>query len=290
MGIIVDENTRVLVQGITGRQGMLHTEEMLKYGTRIVAGVTPGKGGNKVHGIPVYDSVREAVEAHPEINTSIIFVPAPAAPDAVYEAIDAGIRKIVVITEHIPVHETLKFVSYARSHDALIIGPNTPGVITPPKCKVGIMPGEYFKPGPVGLMSRSGTLTYEVSLHLMERGLGVSTAVGIGGDPVTGVTFEDVYTLFARDPETKAVVLIGEIGGNKEEQFAEFYSRLERKKPVVAFIAGKSAPPGKKMGHAGAIIYGSTGSYSNKVKALAEAGVKVAFSLSELADLVKEIL
>ncbi|QOJ78168.1 succinate--CoA ligase subunit alpha [Infirmifilum lucidum] len=290
MGIIVGENTRVLVQGITGRQGMLHTGEMLKYGTRVVAGVTPGKGGGKIHGIPVYDSVREAVETHPEIDTSIVFVPAPAAPDAVYEAIDAGIRKIVVITEHIPVHETLKFVSYARSHGALIIGPNTPGVITPPKCKVGIMPGEYFKPGLIGLMSRSGTLTYEVSLHLMERGLGVSTAVGIGGDPITGVTFEDVYTLFARDPETKAVVLIGEIGGNKEEQFAEFYSQLEEKKPVVAFIAGRSAPPGKKMGHAGAIVYGSAGSYSNKVKALTEAGVRVASSLSELADLVREIL
>jgi len=290
MGIIVGENTRVLVQGITGRQGALHTGEMLKYGTRVVAGVTPGRGGSEVHGVPVYDSVQEAVEHHPEVDVSIIFVPAPAAPDAVYEAVDAGLRKIVVITEHIPVHETLRFVLYARSHGALIVGPNTPGVITPPRCKVGIMPGEYFKPGNVGLVSRSGTLTYEVSLHLIERGLGVSTAVGIGGDPVTGITFEDAYKLFADDPATKAIVLVGEIGGDKEERFAEFYSKLPSKKPVVAFIAGKYAPPGKKMGHAGAIVYGAAGSYTSKVEALTRAGIKVASSLEDLADIVKEIL
>ncbi|MEZ0345075.1 MAG: succinate--CoA ligase subunit alpha [Infirmifilum sp.] len=290
MGIIVDSKTFVLVQGITGRQGAMHTEEMLKYGTKVVAGVTPGKKGSLVHGVPVYDTVEDAVKNHPEINTSIIFVPAAAAPDAVYEAVDNGIKTVIVITEHIPVHETIRFVLYARNHGATLVGPNTPGVITPPSVKVGIMPGDYFIPGPVGLMSRSGTLTYEVSLQLAKRGLGVSTAVGIGGDPVSGISFEDAYLLFEKDPQTKVVVLIGEIGGYKEESFAKFYSSRPNRKPVVAFIAGKSAPPGKKMGHAGAIVYGKRGTYSTKVEALSEAGVKVAKTLAEIPELVKGLL
>ncbi|ABL77923.1 succinate--CoA ligase subunit alpha [Thermofilum pendens] len=290
MAILVDEKTRVLVQGITGKQGMLHTEQMLRYGTRIVAGVTPGKGGSTIVGVPVYNTVAEAVDKHPEINTSIVFVPAPYAPDAVYEALDAGIKKVVVITEHIPVHETIEFVRYALSKQAVIIGPNTPGVISPGKSKVGIMPGEYFKPGNVGVVSRSGTLTYEVSLRLLASGFGVSTAVGIGGDPVTGLSFEDVYELFARDDETRLVVLVGEIGGTKEERFAEYYAKLSSKKPVVAFIAGKSAPPGRKMGHAGAIVFGSEGSYESKVNALRRSGIYVAQSLREIAEIVARVL
>lgn len=290
MGIIVGPNTAVLVQGITGHQGAMHTEEMLKYGTRVVAGVTPGKSGSTVHGVPVYDSVEDALAAHPEINTSIIFVPAPAAPDAVYEAIDSGIKSIVVITEHIPVHDTTRFVVYARARGVILVGPNTPGVITPPRVKVGIMPGDYFTPGTVGLMSRSGTLTYEVSLELSRHGLGVSTAVGIGGDPVTGLSFEDVYRLFQNDEDTKAIVLIGEIGGNKEEQFAQFYSRLAERKPIVAYIAGRAAPPGKKMGHAGAIVYGRQGTYSSKVEALTSAGIPVAQTLTDIPRLLKELV
>jgi succinyl-CoA synthetase alpha subunit len=288
MAILVDENTRVLVQGITGKQGMLHTSQMLKYGTRIVAGVSPGKGGTVVEGVPVYNSVEEALEKHPDINTSIIFVPARFAPDAVYEAVDSGIKTIVVITEHIPVHETIRFVRYAATKGATVIGPNTPGAISPGKSKVGIMPGDYFKPGRIGLISRSGTLTYEISLKLLKAGLGVSTAVGIGGDPVTGLSFEDVYKMFKGDPETDAVVIVGEIGGGKEEKFAQYYATDTSKKPVVAYIAGKTAPPGKKMGHAGAIVFGSEGSYLSKVEALSRSGVKVAGSLGEIVQLVRE--
>lgn len=289
MAILIDEKTRVLVQGITGKQGMLHTAQMLKYGTRVVAGVSPGKGGTVVEGVPVYSSVDEALEKHPEINTSIVFVPARFAPDAVYEAVDSGIKTIVVVTEHIPVHETIRFVRYAASKGATIIGPNTPGVISPGKSKVGIMPGDYFKPGRVGIVSRSGTLTYEVSLKLLRAGHGVSTAVGIGGDPVTGLSFEDVYEMFKGDPATELIVLVGEIGGNKEERFAQYYTADSSKKPVVAFIAGKTAPPGKKMGHAGAIIFGSEGSYSSKVEALRRSGVRIANTLNEIISIVNDI-
>lgn len=285
MPILVGEQTRVLVQGITGRQGSLHTELMLKYGTRVVAGVTPGRGGSEVLGVPVYDSVAEAVEAHPEVNTSVIFVPARFAPDAVYEAVDAGIPLVVVITEGIPTHETLLIVNYARSRGATLVGPNTPGVITPGKCKVGIMPGELFKPGRIGLVSRSGTLTYEVAARLAAAGFGVSTAVGIGGDPVTGFSFWDVYEMFLKDPETDAVVLVGEIGGTKEEEFARLYSR-SCGKPVIAYIAGRAAPPGRRMGHAGAIAFGATGTYAGKVEALEKAGIPVARRLSEVPELL----
>jgi len=287
--ILVDEGTRVLVQGITGRQGSLHTEEMLRYGTRVVAGVSPGKGGGRVHGVPVYDTAAEAVEAHPDINASIIFVPARYAPDAVYEAVDAGIPLVVVITEGIPVHETLLMVNYATRRGSTIIGPNTPGVISVGKCKVGIMPGHLFKPGRIGIVSRSGTLTYEVALRLAEAGFGVSTAVGIGGDPVTGLSFWDVYEMFQRDPETDAVVLVGEIGGTREEEFARAYA-VRRGKPVVAYIAGRYAPPGRRMGHAGAIAFGARGTYEGKVEELSRAGVPVAGSLREIPALLSRVL
>ncbi|MEM0226207.1 MAG: succinate--CoA ligase subunit alpha [Thermofilaceae archaeon] len=289
MTILVDQGTRVLVQGITGRQGSLHTEEMLRYGTKVVAGVSPGKGGGRVHGVPVYDTVAEAVEAHPDINASIIFVPARYAPDAVYEAVDAGIPLVVVITEGIPVHETLLMVNYATRRGSTIIGPNTPGVISVGKCKVGIMPGHLFKPGRIGIVSRSGTLTYEVALRLAEAGFGVSTAVGIGGDPVTGLSFWDVYEMFQRDPETDAVVLVGEIGGTREEEFARAYA-VRRGKPVVAYIAGRYAPPGRRMGHAGAIAFGARGTYEGKVEELSRAGVPVAGSLREIPALLTRAL
>ncbi|RLE55383.1 MAG: succinate--CoA ligase subunit alpha, partial [Candidatus Methanomethylicota archaeon] len=253
MGIIVDENTRVIVQGITGRQGRFHTELMLKYGTKIVAGVTPGKGGQSVHGVPVYDTITEAMEKSPA-DTSIVFVPAPFALDAVSEAILAGVKNVVVITEHVPVHDAIKMIALAKLKGARIIGPNTPGIITPGKCKVGIMPGSVFTPGNIGIVSRSGTLTYEIALNLTNAGLGQSTCIGIGGDPVVGLSFLDILELFREDEQTKAVVIIGEIGGDAEERAAEYIERTNYPKPVVAFIAGRSAPPGKRMGHAGAII------------------------------------
>jgi succinyl-CoA synthetase alpha subunit len=290
MAILVDENTRVIVQGITGREGSFHTKLMLEYGTKIVAGVTPGKGGMEVHGVPVYDTVEEAVREHPEANTSIVFVPARFAPDAVYEAIDAGLKLVVVITEHIPVHETMRFVNYAKSKGTIIIGPNCPGVITPGKAKVGIMPGRVFMPGPVGIVSRSGTLTYEIAYALTRNGIGQSTVVGIGGDPVVGMTFTEIMELFEKDPQTKALVLIGEIGGDMEERAARMIEEGRFTKPVVAFIAGRTAPPGKRMGHAGAIIMMGTGRYEDKVRALEKAGAKVARSLSEIPRLVREAL
>jgi len=290
VAILVDENTRVLVQGITGRQGSTHTLEMLKYGTKVVAGVTPGRQGEKVHGVPVYNDVFSALEEHPEINTSIVFVPAANAPDAVYEAIDAGIKLIVIITEHIPVHETLKLIGYGKSKGVIIVGPNTPGVISPGKCKVGIMPADYFAAGHIGIVSRSGTLMYEVASRLMAEGFGVSTAVGIGGDMVTALSFEEVYSMFAQDNETSAVVLVGEIGGSKEERFAKYFSELGVKKPVVAFIAGRSAPPGRRMGHAGAIVMGGVGTYASKVESLEAAGVPVARSIFDIGKLLSLVL
>ena len=280
----------MIVQGITGREGSFHTKLMLEYGTKIVAGVTPGKGGQEVHGVPVYDTMAEAVEAHPEANTSIIFVPARFAPDAVYEAVDAGMKLVVVITEHIPVHETLKFVNYAKQKGTVIIGPNCPGIISPGKAKVGIMPGNIFTPGPVGIVSRSGTLTYEISYALTREGIGQSTVIGIGGDPVVGLSFTEAMEYFEKDPETKALVLIGEIGGDMEERAAKMIKEGRFTKPVVAFIAGRTAPPGKRMGHAGAIIMMGTGTYEGKVKALEEAGVRVARTPFEIPSLIKEVI
>mgnify|MGYP001770648391 FL=1 len=290
MGILVDENTRVIVQGITGREGSFHTKLMLQYGTKVVAGVTPGRGGTTVEGVPVYDTVAEAVKEHPEANTSIIFVPARFAADAVYEAVDAGIKVIVVITEHIPVHDTLRFVNYAKEKGAVVIGPNCPGIITPGKTKVGIMPGHIFAPGPVGVMSRSGTLTYEISYFLTKAGLGQSTVIGVGGDPITGLTFPEVVEMFEKDPQTKAIVMIGEIGGDAEERVALMVRQGKIKKPIVAFIAGRTAPEGKRMGHAGAIIMLGTGAYKDKVAALEAAGIRVARTPYEVPKLVQEAL
>jgi succinyl-CoA synthetase alpha subunit len=290
MAVLVDEKTHVIVQGITGREGRFHTKLMLEYGTKIVAGVTPGKGGTEVHGVPVYDTMEEAVENHPEANASIVFVPAKFAADAVYEAIDAGMKVVVVITEHIPVHEALGFISYAKKKGTTIIGPNCPGIISPGKTKIGIMPGHIFTPGPVGIVSRSGTLTYEIAYALTRAGLGQTTAIGIGGDPVVGLTFTEAMELFERDPETKALVLIGEIGGDMEERAAKMIEEGRFTKPVVAFIAGRTAPPGKRMGHAGAIIMMGTGTYEGKVRALERAGVRVARTPLEIPELVKEVM
>ncbi len=290
MAILVDEGTRLIVQGITGKEGSFHTRLMLEYGTRIVAGVTPGKGGQSVHGVPVYDSVFEAKEAHPEANASIVFVPARFAPDAVYEAIDAGLKLVVVITEHIPVHEALRFINYAKSKGTVIIGPNCPGIISPEKAKVGIMPGHIFKPGPVAIVSRSGTLTYELAAALSKKGIGQSTVIGIGGDPVVGLTFTEALELLEEDDETKAIVLVGEIGGDMEERAAAMVREGRVTKPVIAFIAGRTAPPGKRMGHAGAIIMMGTGGYGDKVKALREAGIPVAETPFQIPELVGRVL
>ena len=285
MGIIVGENTHAIVQGITGTQGSFHTKLMLEYGTKIVAGVTPGKGGNQIHGIPVYDTVEAAIEKHPA-NASIIFVPAPFAAEAALEALENGIKTIVVITEHIPIKDAVNVMAYAKQVKATIIGPNTPGIITPKECKLGIMPAHIFKPGGIGIVSRSGTLTYEIAASLTKSNLGQSTCLGLGGDPITGLNFIDILKTFEKDPETKAVVLIGEIGGNLEELTADYIEKQRYPKPVVAFIAGRSAPPGKRMGHAGAIIMGKAGTAETKIEALRSAGVKVAEKPSDVARLV----
>ncbi|MEB3788587.1 MAG: succinate--CoA ligase subunit alpha [Desulfurococcales archaeon] len=290
MAILLDEKTKVIVQGITGREGSFHTKLMLDYGTKVVAGVTPGKGGQEVHGVPVYDTVEEAVKEHPDATASIIFVPARFAADAVYEAVDAGMKLVVVITEHIPVHEALKFINYAKQKGTTVIGPNCPGLISPGKAKLGIMPGHVFKEGPIGIISRSGTLTYEIGYALSKQGMGQSTVIGIGGDPVIGTSFTEAMELFEKDPETEALVLVGEIGGDMEERAAQMIKEGRFTKPVVAFIAGRTAPPGKRMGHAGAIIMMGTGTYQGKVKALEEAGVKVAKTPFEIPELLRQAL
>ncbi len=289
MAILVGSDTRAIVQGITGRQGSFHTKLMLDYGTRIVAGVTPGKGGQSVWGVPVYDTVREALAEH-DASASIVFVPARFAKDAVMEAIEAGLELVVVITEHIPVRDTMEFLAHARREDVVVIGPNTPGIITPGECKLGVMPGHVFERGRVGMVSRSGTLTYEIAAQLTRAGLGQSTCLGIGGDPVVGLTFTEVLEMFEEDPETEAVVLIGEIGGNLEELAADYIRERGFPKPVVAFIAGRTAPPGKRMGHAGAIIMGRAGTAESKIKALEAAGVRVARTPKEVAALMAEEL
>ncbi|MGP3667461.1 MAG: succinate--CoA ligase subunit alpha [Candidatus Bathyarchaeota archaeon] len=290
MGVIVNRNTKVVVQGITGREGSFHTELMLNYGTNIVAGVSPGKGGEKVHEVPVYDTVEEAVKLR-GANTSIIFVPAAYAKDAILEAIDAGIKTIVVITEGIPVKDTMECVDKARKQGVVIIGPNTPGIIAPAeKVKVGIMPAHMFTPGVVGIASRSGTLTYEIAWRISMAGLGQSTCLGLGGDPITGLSFVDVLEMFKNDKETKAVVLIGEIGGNAEEVAAEYIAKTGYPKPVVAYVAGKTAPPGKRMGHAGAIIMGKVGTAQTKIEAFKKVGVSVAENPLEIAKMLQEKL
>ncbi len=284
--IILDENTKCLVQGITGKQGSFHTEQMLKYKTNIVAGVTPGKGGQEIFGVPVFDSIEEAKEKT-DVNASIIFVPAPFAKDAAFESID-HLDLVIIITEHIPVHDTMEIMAYAKQKGVTVIGPNTPGVISPKVGKLGIMPTHIFSEGKVGVISRSGTLTYEIASQLTRAGIGQSTCIGIGGDPVIGTPYIEVLEMFENDPETDEIVLIGEIGGTAEEAAAE-YIKENVSKPVVAYIAGISAPPGKRMGHAGAIIAGNSGTAKSKMAALEAAGVKVAEKPSDIVSYIKEI-
>lgn len=283
MSILVDRETRVLVQGITGREGRFHTAQMAAYGTRVVGGVTPGRGGQEVEGIPVFNTVAEARRAT-DANASVIFVPPAFAADAVMEAAEAGIGLIVCITEGIPVRDMVRAAAYVRSQGSRLIGPNCPGLITPGEALLGILPGSIFQKGPVGLVSRSGTLTYQVVAELGERGLGQSTCVGVGGDPIIGTRFVDVLELFEQDPATEVVVLIGEIGGSDEEEAARLVR--EMRTPVVSFISGRSAPEGKRMGHAGAIISGGTGTAQSKIEALTAAGVPVAETVGEIVDLV----
>jgi len=289
MTFILNENIRVIVQGITGTQGRFHTKLMLDYGTKIVAGVTPGKAGANVHGVPVYDTVKEALEEH-EADASIIFVPAPFAADAAFEALENGIGTIVIITERVPIKDTVEVMARAKKEGATIVGPNTPGVITPGKCKLGIMPAHIFKPGVVGIASRSGTLTYEIAAEITKVGLGQSTCVGLGGDPVVGLNFVEMLETFLEDEQTRAVALIGEIGGNLEELAAEFIAKENYPKPVVTFIAGRTAPPGKRMGHAGAIVMGRTGTAQSKIEAFKKAGVEVAEKPSDVARILAEKL
>jgi succinyl-CoA synthetase alpha subunit len=288
MSILVDKNTRLLVQGVTGNEGLFHTTHMVAYGTQVVAGVTPGKGGEWVLDgkVPVFDSVKLAAEAT-DANTSIIFVPARFAPDAMFEAADAGIRLIICITEGVPVQDMMRVRNYLDQKHARLIGPNCPGLLTPGQAKVGIIPGNIAIPGNVGVVSRSGTLTYEVLYALMQVKMGASTCVGIGGDPINGTNFIDVLEMFEHDPHTEKVVLIGEIGGTDEEKAAE-YIAAKMTKPVVGFIAGQTAPPGKRMGHAGAIIEGGAGTAADKIKALQAAGVKVAKHPEEIPSLLKK--
>jgi succinyl-CoA synthetase alpha subunit len=286
MSILADKNTRLIVQGITGNEGIFHTRAMVSYGTNVVAGVTPGKGGEWVdEKIPVFDSVKLAVDAT-DANTSIIFVPARFAADAILEATDAGLPFIVCITEGIPVSDMMRVRNYIDQKNVRLLGPNCPGLLTPGEAKVGIIPGDIAIKGNVGVVSRSGTLTYEVLYALKQVGLGSSTCVGIGGDPVNGTNFIDVLELFEEDPQTEKVVLIGEIGGNDEEKAAD-YIKTKMTKPVVSFIAGQTAPPGKRMGHAGAIIEGGAGTAADKIKALEAAGVRVAKHPEEIPSLLK---
>lgn len=287
MSILIDKSTRVIVQGITGRDGQFHALKMKAYGTQIVGGTSPGKGGTSVGNIPVFDTVAEAVSAT-GADTSVIFVPARFAADAIMEAADAGIRLVICITEGIPTLDVIKAHSFVRSKGAMLLGPNCPGLISPGKSLVGILPGSIFKEGDTAVISRSGTLTYEVVYHLTAAGIGQSTAIGMGGDPVVGLYFRELLERFEKDPQTKAIVMIGEIGGNAEELAAE-YIREHVKKPVVAFIAGQSAPAGKQMGHAGAIITGNSGSAAGKIAALEAAGIKVASEPSEIPVLLKNI-
>jgi len=291
MSILVDKNTRLICQGITGKAGAFHSEQCRDYGTNLVGGVTPGRGGQSVLGVPVFDTCREAVE-QTGANATMIFVPPPGAADAILEAADAGIAVIVAITEGIPVLDMARAVEYLRLHHpkARLIGPNCPGVITPGQCKIGIMPGYIHKPGRVGVVSRSGTLTYEGVWQLTNLGIGQSTCVGIGGDPVNGTSFVDVLRMFQADPDTDAVLMMGEIGGDAEEQAAALKVSGEFTKPMAAFIAGQTAPPGKRMGHAGAIISGGSGKASDKIAALEAAGIRVAKSPADMGAALQAAL
>ncbi len=288
MSILINTDTKVIVQGITGRDGAFHTSKMKDYGTNVVGGISPGKGGSDVGGIPVFNTVEEAVKAT-GANASVIFVPAPFAGDAILEASYAGVELVICITEGVPVQDMIKVTPVLKKNGTKLIGANCPGLITPGECLIGILPGGIFTPGSIGFISRSGTLTYEVVNMLTEAGLGQTTCVGIGGDPVSGLYFMDLLEMFENDPATKAVVLIGEIGGDAEEKAANFIKE-KMTKPVVAFIAGQSAPPGKRMGHAGAIISSGAGTAEEKIRAFAEAGVPVAKEPGEIPGLVKEKL
>ena len=288
MSILVDENTRLLVQGMTGREGSFHTAQMRAYGTNVVAGVTPGKGGSELDGVPVFDTVSQAVAAT-GANATVIFVPGAFGADPIMNAADAGIPLIVSIAEHIPVQDEVKVYRFVAERGARLIGPNCPGLVSSGSCKVGIMPNQLFTKGHVGVVSRSGTLTYEMVNELTQRGIGQSTTVGIGGDPVIGTSFTDILRLFDDDDDTHAIVLIGEIGGTDEEEAAEYISSRSGK-PVVAFISGRTAPPGKRMGHAGAIITGGIGGPQHKVDAFEAVGVPVAESISDIAERIETIL
>ncbi len=289
MSIFADKNSKVLVQGITGKEGRFHTSQCVAYGTNVVAGVTPTKGGQDIDGIPVYNTVKEAKKAT-GVNCSMIFVPPPFAADAIVEAAEAGIGLIIAITEGVPLLDMMRVKNYLANFECRLIGPNCPGIITPGECKIGIMPGKIHKPGgPIGVVSRSGTLTYEVVHQLTNQGIGQTTCIGIGGDPVTGTSFIDCLDAFEKDPETKGVVMVGEIGGNAEETAAEFIHD-NMTKPVVGFIAGITAPPGRRMGHAGAIISGSGGAAQTKIDAFKESGVHVCENLGVLGELCAEVL
>ncbi|OGW77453.1 MAG: succinate--CoA ligase subunit alpha [Omnitrophica bacterium RIFCSPHIGHO2_02_FULL_49_9] len=288
MAILVDKNTKLIVQGITGSHGSFHAHQMLEYGTRIVGGVTPGKGGQVFEGVPVFNTVKEAVDKT-NANTSIIYVPARFAKDAILEAASNGIRLIVCITEGIPTLDMVEIIQALKERRTRLIGPNCPGLITPGEAKVGIMPGYIHERGPIGVISRSGTLTYEVVWQMTTRGLGQSTVIGIGGDPILGTGFVDCLELFEQDQETEAIVLIGEIGGTAEERASEFIQK-HVKKPVIAFVAGSTAPPGKRMGHAGAIISGGSGTASEKIKALKKAGVHVVESPARIGEAVCRVV
>lgn len=280
MSILIDKKTRLVVQGITGSEGSFHTKQMVEYGTKVVAGVTPGKGGTEFEGIPIYNTVEETVKEQ-NANTSVIFVPPPFAADAIFEAANAGIKVIICITEGIPTSDMVKVYNYIKHKDVVLIGPNCPGVISPGKAKVGIMPGFIHKKGTIGVVSRSGTLTYEAVKQIVDVGLGQSTALGIGGDPVIGSKFTDIIAKFNDDKDTEGIVMIGEIGGTAEEE-AAVYIKKNVKKPVVGFIAGRTAPPGRRMGHAGAIIAGGKGTAAEKMAAMKKAGIKVVESPADI--------
>ena len=287
MSVLVDGNTRLVVQGITGREGQFHTRQCMAYGTKVVAGVTPGKGGQSMDGIPVFNTVRQArLEAG--ANVSMIFVPPPFAADAIMEAADAGIELIVAITEGIPALDMMRAYHFVQSSGSRLIGPNCPGIISPGKCKVGIMPGPIHKEGPIGVVSRSGTLTYEVVDQLTRKGVGQSTCIGIGGDPVIGTNFIDALRLYEQDPQTRGIVMVGEIGGSAEEDAAKFIQENVTK-PVIGFIAGLTAPPGRRMGHAGAIISGSSGTGQAKIEAMEKAGITVVKNLGQLGATALEV-
>ena len=287
MAIILNKDTKVIVQGITGHQGSFHTKRMLDYGTKIVAGVTPGKGGQEIHGVPVFDSMKEAME-QTQADASVIFIPAPFVYSAAVEAIEAGVKILVIITEGVPVKDTAKIRSKAKENNVILIGPNCPGIITPGESKIGIIPGNITQKGTVGIVSRSGTLTYEIIQNLTLNGIGQSTCVGLGGDPVKGLDFVDVLKMFQEDPQTEHIVLVGEIGGTGEQEAAKLIKSGSITKPVYAFIAGQTAPPGKKMGHAGAIVHGKSGTAKEKMRILEDAGVFTAEIPKDIATAIKD--